>query len=180
MSTPKTESAPNKHSLNDDETLNSSASKTQMISNTSSKKLNKKKENKNKNAEPNSKKTPTSKAKKSTVTLIKNDISSETSLKNSHDFIFANHINYLNKMSFSNLVNFDNEEISRHNQVTIQKLVNKKPIKLTPELKYFTCKKCEIMLIPGETSRTRIKSKRQKHVAVSCLNCGNIKRFNFE
>ena len=94
------------------------------------------------------------------------------------DLLFLNHISYLNQLSYTNLVEVNSEELSRDNQHTIKKLTNKKPIKTSPELKYFYCKSCEIMLIPGETSKIRIKSKRNKHVVSTCLNCGMIKRYN--
>ncbi|RNA17121.1 ribonuclease P [Brachionus plicatilis] len=99
--------------------------------------------------------------------------------KSPQDFLFVNHVNYLNKLSFTSLTELDHEEMCRNNQQTIVKLVNKKPIHLCSELKYFHCKKCDIMLIPGQTSRIRVKSKRQKHIVSTCLNCGEIKRYNF-
>ena len=36
-----------------------------------------------------------------------------------------------------------------------------------------TCKKCYMLLIPGETSRVRIKQKREPHIVTTCLKCGN-------
>ncbi len=38
------------------------------------------------------------------------------------------------------------------------------------------CKKCNSLLIPGESSRVRIKPRREPHVVVTCLSCGNQKR----
>lgn len=35
------------------------------------------------------------------------------------------------------------------------------------------CKKCNALLVPGETSRVRLKSKREPHVVITCLNCGS-------
>ena len=35
------------------------------------------------------------------------------------------------------------------------------------------CKNCNSLLVPGENSRVRIKPKREPHVVVTCLNCGN-------
>lgn len=68
------------------------------------------------------------------------------------------------------------------------------------ELKYFYCKKCEIMLVPGKTCRIRVKcnlklllrftkryfksyiliklARRESHVVSTCLNCENLKRYN--
>ena len=39
-----------------------------------------------------------------------------------------------------------------------------------------TCKNCNSLLIPGETSRVRIKQKREPHIVTTCLNCGHQKR----
>ncbi|NLE05849.1 MAG: ribonuclease P [Crenarchaeota archaeon] len=38
------------------------------------------------------------------------------------------------------------------------------------------CKKCHSFLFPGETSRVRTKSRREPHIVITCLNCGNQKR----
>lgn len=35
------------------------------------------------------------------------------------------------------------------------------------------CRKCSMLLVPGETSRVRIRSKREPHVVTTCLNCGD-------
>jgi ribonuclease P protein subunit RPR2 len=35
------------------------------------------------------------------------------------------------------------------------------------------CKKCNMLLVPGETSRVRIRQGREPHVVATCLNCGN-------
>jgi ribonuclease P protein subunit RPR2 len=39
-----------------------------------------------------------------------------------------------------------------------------------------SCKKCNMLLIPGETSRVRIKQKREPHIVTTCLSCGSQKR----
>jgi ribonuclease P protein subunit RPR2 len=38
------------------------------------------------------------------------------------------------------------------------------------------CKKCHSLLVPGQNSRVRIKSRREPHIVVTCFNCGNQKR----
>ncbi len=38
------------------------------------------------------------------------------------------------------------------------------------------CKECNTLLVPGESSRVRIRPRREPHVIVTCLNCGNQKR----
>lgn len=36
-----------------------------------------------------------------------------------------------------------------------------------------TCRKCNALLIQGYNCRVRIKQKREPHIVVTCLNCGN-------
>ncbi|MBD3187249.1 hypothetical protein GF325_10500 [Candidatus Bathyarchaeota archaeon] len=43
-----------------------------------------------------------------------------------------------------------------------------------------TCKECHAFLIPGNNARVRITgNKGNAHVAVSCLECGNIARYHY-
>jgi ribonuclease P protein subunit RPR2 len=35
------------------------------------------------------------------------------------------------------------------------------------------CRSCNAFLVPGETSRVRIKSRRESHVVITCLKCGS-------
>lgn len=93
------------------------------------------------------------------------------------DSQFISQVSYLSQLSYFNLVEMKNVELCRENQHNIVKLTNKKSIKLSPEMKYFYCKKCELMLVPGESARVRTKSKRNKHVVVTCLNCNTFKRY---
>ena len=46
-------------------------------------------------------------------------------------------------------------------------------IRLPVEFKRQTCKKCNSLLVQGYNCRVRIKQKREPHVVVTCLNCGN-------
>jgi len=51
-------------------------------------------------------------------------------------------------------------------------------VRLSKELKRKFCKNCNSLLIPGFSSRVRIKSK-EKIVEVECLNCGKIYRYPY-
>ena len=46
-------------------------------------------------------------------------------------------------------------------------------IHLPLEFKRQTCKNCNALFIQGINCRVRIKQKRESHVVVTCLNCGN-------
>ena len=47
---------------------------------------------------------------------------------------------------------------------------------LPPHLRRQVCRSCGAYLVPGSTSRTRIRQRREPHVATTCLKCGNIQR----
>ncbi len=46
-------------------------------------------------------------------------------------------------------------------------------IRLPIEFRRQTCKKCNALFVHGVNCRVRIKQKRESHVVVTCLNCGN-------
>ena len=49
-------------------------------------------------------------------------------------------------------------------------------VRLPTAYKRQICKDCDTLLVPGETSRVRIKPRRQPHIVVTCLNCGSLTR----
>ena len=52
------------------------------------------------------------------------------------------------------------------------------PLKL--EYKRNTCRNCNSLLVPGQNSRVRLKGKKKNaHVIVTCLHCGNIRRYHY-
>ena len=46
-------------------------------------------------------------------------------------------------------------------------------IRLPLEFRRQTCKNCNTLLVQSVNCRVRIKQKREPHVVVTCLNCGN-------
>ena len=46
-------------------------------------------------------------------------------------------------------------------------------IRLPTEFRRGTCKECNSLFVHGVNCRVRIKQKREPHVVVTCLNCGN-------
>ena len=46
-------------------------------------------------------------------------------------------------------------------------------IRLPTEVRRETCKECNSMFVHGVNCRVRVKQKREPHVVVTCLNCGN-------
>ena len=47
---------------------------------------------------------------------------------------------------------------------------------LPQDLRRRVCPQCKSYLVPGTTSRTRIRQRREPHVATTCLKCGHIHR----
>ena len=45
--------------------------------------------------------------------------------------------------------------------------------RLPVEFRRETCKECNSLFVHGVNCRVRIKQKREPHVVVTCLNCGN-------
>jgi ribonuclease P protein subunit RPR2 len=46
-------------------------------------------------------------------------------------------------------------------------------IRLPLDFRRETCKSCNALLVQGSNCRVRIKQKRESHVVITCLNCGN-------
>ena len=47
---------------------------------------------------------------------------------------------------------------------------------LPRDLRRRICRSCKAYLVPGATSRTRIRQRREPHVAITCLRCGHTTR----
>jgi ribonuclease P protein subunit RPR2 len=63
---------------------------------------------------------------------------------------------------------------------TARKIAMAARIRLPKADKRRVCKKCNTLLVPGESSRVRIKPRREPHVVVTCLKCGNLTRIPFK
>ncbi|ADI74597.1 RNAse P, Rpr2/Rpp21 subunit [Methanohalobium evestigatum Z-7303] len=70
-----------------------------------------------------------------------------------------------------------NLEWSNRYAYLARKIGMKYRIRLPPELKRRICKQCNSYLLPGKTSRVRLKN---NNVTVTCLNCGNQKRYPYK
>lgn len=46
-------------------------------------------------------------------------------------------------------------------------------IRLPPEFRRETCKECNSLFVHGVNCRVRVKQKREPHVVITCLSCGN-------
>ncbi|XP_076075567.1 ribonuclease P protein subunit p21-like isoform X2 [Mytilus galloprovincialis] len=60
---------------------------------------------------------------------------------------------------------------------TMRSIAKKSVLRLHVDIKRTMCKKCCVLLIPGVTAIVRTKSKKEKHLVVTCLECDTVKRF---
>ncbi|KAH9508442.1 Ribonuclease P protein subunit p21 [Bulinus truncatus] len=70
-----------------------------------------------------------------------------------------------------------NIELCRYYIATMRTVAEKHVIRIHPSIKRTYCKKCNVILLSGKTCRIRSRSKSEKHTVVTCLLCGNIKRY---
>jgi ribonuclease P protein subunit RPR2 len=59
------------------------------------------------------------------------------------------------------------------------KLATRHRVRLPPSLKRLVCRKCKSILLPGSTSRVRMRQNRGPHTTVTCLRCGTIRRYGY-
>ncbi|KAG2180207.1 hypothetical protein INT43_003996 [Umbelopsis isabellina] len=66
--------------------------------------------------------------------------------------------------------------LSRHYCNTMKQISRKLVLRLDPNVKRSICKTCENILIPSVTSSTRVKSRPQKNITITCRSCNTKKR----
>ena len=67
----------------------------------------------------------------------------------------------------------DNPELSNRYVAIARKIAMAAKIPLPRKYKRQICKKCKILLVQGDNCRVRIRQKREPHVVITCLSCGN-------
>ncbi|XP_013080648.2 ribonuclease P protein subunit p21-like [Biomphalaria glabrata] len=70
-----------------------------------------------------------------------------------------------------------NIELCRYYISTMKTVAEKHVIRIHPCIKRTYCKKCNVVFVSGKTCRIRSRSQSEKHTVVTCLLCGNIKRY---
>jgi ribonuclease P protein subunit RPR2 len=68
-------------------------------------------------------------------------------------------------------------EQARQKMISARRIAQRARTKIPRQINRRVCKVCGTVLILGNTCRVRVRHKRAKHVVVSCLNCGAIKRY---
>jgi ribonuclease P protein subunit RPR2 len=66
----------------------------------------------------------------------------------------------------------ENPQLARRYVETARKIAMAAKIRLPTKFKRRICKNCNMLLVPGDNCRVRIKQKREPHVVITCLNCG--------
>jgi ribonuclease P protein subunit RPR2 len=69
-----------------------------------------------------------------------------------------------------------NPDLATTYLLTAKKIAMAARVRLPESYKRRICKSCSALLVPGKSSRVRIKSKREPHVVITCLKCGNVTR----
>ncbi len=66
-----------------------------------------------------------------------------------------------------------NPQLAQRNIEAARKIAMSARLSLPKVITRQICKNCNSLLVPGESCRVRIKPKRESHIVVTCLNCGN-------
>ena len=71
----------------------------------------------------------------------------------------------------------EDPELSRRYTDLIKRISQRTRTKIPRHIKRNICKKCGTVQIQGVNSRTRIRQKREPHIARTCTVCGYISRY---
>ena len=66
-----------------------------------------------------------------------------------------------------------NPQLAMQYVKSARKIAMAAKIRLPIEFRRETCKSCNALLVQGYNCRVRIKQKREPHMVITCLNCGN-------
>jgi len=61
---------------------------------------------------------------------------------------------------------------------TMKTIGTKQVLRIDPSIKRTICKRCETILLPGATSRIRIKSRPEPHLQIMCTECNASKNYS--
>lgn len=67
----------------------------------------------------------------------------------------------------------DNPSLSNRYVAIARKIAMAVRMPIPLEYKRQICKKCKILLVQGDNCRVRIRPKREPHMVITCLSCGN-------
>jgi len=67
-------------------------------------------------------------------------------------------------------------ELSRRYTRLLKRISMRTRTRLPREIRQGICRKCGTVLIPGVSSHTRVRQRREPHVATTCHTCGHVHR----
>ncbi|WNZ28379.1 MAG: ribonuclease P [Candidatus Bathyarchaeota archaeon] len=70
----------------------------------------------------------------------------------------------------------ENPELAQRYVRLARKVAMRARLRLPREYRFLVCRKCKSFILPGVNCRTRIQSRREPHIVITCLNCGRITR----
>jgi len=69
-------------------------------------------------------------------------------------------------------------EIARLQMLSARKIAQRTRTKIPQHINRRICKSCGTILVPGSNCRVRVRHNRSKHLVVTCLDCGRVKRYH--
>ena len=70
----------------------------------------------------------------------------------------------------------DDPEMAKRYVQLLRRIAQRTRTHLPLEVRRGICRKCDTVLVQGYNSRTRLRQRREPHIAITCQNCGNIMR----
>jgi ribonuclease P protein subunit RPR2 len=67
-------------------------------------------------------------------------------------------------------------ELARRYVQLLRRIAHRTRTHLPLEVRRGICRECDTVLIQGYNSRTRLRQRREPHIAITCQGCGNITR----
>ena len=67
-------------------------------------------------------------------------------------------------------------ELSRRYTRLLKRISERTRTRLPTEIRRGICRNCDTVLIQGVNSHTRVRQRREPHVAVTCHTCGHVHR----
>src|SRR3990172_5673761 len=67
----------------------------------------------------------------------------------------------------------NNPQLSSRYIATARRIAMAARVRLPTSYRRQICKNCNMLLVPGDNRRVRIRRKRESHVVITCLTCGH-------
>ncbi len=66
----------------------------------------------------------------------------------------------------------DDPERAQHYVRVARRIAMKTKLRLPEDYRRLICRKCKSFILPGVNCRIRIQQRREPHMVITCLNCG--------